>query len=271
VLENKTLLKNVYQIPSASYLLIDKNHLLLRKYWAFKYKKQRFDNLSEATKRLSDGYDQLFSDVKTLLDGRKILIPLSGGYDSRLVLGGLLKVGVERGKIITFTYGDLKYVDSKISKKVAEKAGVQHYFIPYDKEARKFYRNHIKTFFLYAGNAISAPCMQEWYALHKLKTMGVLDQDMVIISGYGGVLPGHYIKSQFFNPTLSLMDEIKKEISDFVLLRHFENDRKIRNQVVDKIIASEYFVNNEDTIAIQQIITLNQQPKTNQYNLMTLS
>lgn len=248
VLENKTLLKNVYQIPSASYLLIDKNNLFLRKYWIFKYKKQRLDNLSEAVKRLSDGYDQLFSNVKTLLAERKILIPLSGGYDSRLVLGGLLKVGIEGKKIITFTYGDAEYIDSKISKKVAEKAGVRHYFISYDKEARNFYKNYIKTFFLYAGNTISTPCIQEWYALHKLKTMGVLDQDMVIISGYGGVLPGHYIKSSYFNPTFPLINEIKKEISDFVLLRHLGNDKKIREQVVNKIIASEYFVsNNEDS------------------------
>ncbi len=253
VFENKTLLKDVYQIPSSSYLVINNCQLILKKYWTFRYADERIEDIQIAVKKISDGYDNLFLDIKRILGEKKILIPLSGGYDSRLILGGLLKSGVRKDKIITFTYGDSRYIDTRISKKVANKVGVKHYFIPYNtKEARKFYKNNINDFFLYSGNISSVPCLQEWYALHKLKQLKVIDQNMIIISGYGGVLPGHYIKKQFFGSQSYLRQEIKRELCDFIFQKHFVKSNDKRSFVGERVLNSSYFSSSDDSNLVEQ-------------------
>jgi len=59
------------------------------------------------------------------LDGDPIVVPLSGGLDSRAILGGLLEAGVG-DRIVCVTFGTPGTFDYEIGRMVAEFAGVRH-------------------------------------------------------------------------------------------------------------------------------------------------
>lgn len=64
--------------------------------------------------------------------GQTCVVPLSGGLDSRAVLGGLLQF-TEASNIITYTYGIPGSFDYEIAARVARKAGVNNIRIPLGK------------------------------------------------------------------------------------------------------------------------------------------
>ncbi len=67
-------------------------------------------------------------------DNRKIMVPLSGGYDSRTIVNLLLKK-IEKSRIQTITWGSkeflsLPYSDSWVAAKFAKTIGIHHMFVP---------------------------------------------------------------------------------------------------------------------------------------------
>ncbi len=74
----------------------------------------------------------LNSFARSFSPGQACVVPLSGGLDSRAVLGGLLQF-TDASNIITYTYGIPGSFDYEIASKVAHKAGVNNIRIPLDK------------------------------------------------------------------------------------------------------------------------------------------
>ncbi len=62
--------------------------------------------------------------VRDALDGKETVLPLSAGYDSRLILG-VLASDDSRQSLRTFTYGPEGSVDVEAARELADRAGVQ--------------------------------------------------------------------------------------------------------------------------------------------------
>jgi|GEM_PF-3245450 len=73
------------------------------------------------------------NSIKKYPDKTKHIIPLSGGLDSRVILGGLLD-NVDKANIITITYGIPRTFDYEIGGEIAKKVGVKNYKINLDPE-----------------------------------------------------------------------------------------------------------------------------------------
>lgn len=71
--------------------------------------------------------DNVFSRLVRSLDGRQVVIPLSGGYDSRLIACMLHKHGYKN--VVCFTAGVPGNVESKVSPQVAKSLGFKFYNI----------------------------------------------------------------------------------------------------------------------------------------------
>ena len=67
--------------------------------------------------------------LKYINGNEKILVPLSGGLDSRYILGTLLEL-VSPARILTFTFGSKNSYDFEIGKKVAKEIGVKNIAFP---------------------------------------------------------------------------------------------------------------------------------------------
>lgn len=74
--------------------------------------------------------EALVNSVSSAVTGQdKIIIPLSGGFDSRAVLGAALEC-VDAERIYTVTFGGKDTLDYRIGKIVARKAGVKNIAFP---------------------------------------------------------------------------------------------------------------------------------------------
>lgn len=241
-LETNTFFKDYFQVASGRYALINSQGAEIKKYWDFSYAKDQITDMKSAVELIRNGYEHAFKLCKELVGNKKIVIPLSGGYDSRLVLNGLLKAGVSRDKIITFTCGIEEYEDSNISKIVADAIGVKNYYINYNTpQARKYFKKDFKKYALHSSVLSSTPHLQEWYAISELVRKNLIDEECVFMPGYGGVLPGHYIKQEFFTDDKDNIENIiRKALRPFGSCKARPTEKDIKD-TVDEILNTSYF------------------------------
>ncbi|HIH36311.1 MAG TPA: hypothetical protein HA232_00160 [Methanocellales archaeon] len=71
-------------------------------------------------------FDALFDDLVDQSGSMRHLVPLSGGWDSRSILGALLE-RVETDRIATVSFGVPGQLDYDLGKMVADSAGVKHH------------------------------------------------------------------------------------------------------------------------------------------------
>ena len=118
--------------------------------------------------------------------GRQVVIPLSGGYDSRLTATILKQMGYKN--VISFTYGIEGNVEARVSEQVAKKLGLRWHFVEYSETLWcHWYGSKEKKAFVPVGSGWSSvPHMQDWPAIQELMSQGVLDRDAVIVPGHSG-------------------------------------------------------------------------------------
>lgn len=140
--------------------------------------------------------------------GRQIAIPLSGGYDSRLIATMLKKLGYEN--VIAFTYGVPGNKESEISKTIAQKLGIPWHFVEYSNERWRtwFESTERKDYYRMGSGWASLAHTQDWPAVRELKERGVLDPDAVIVPGYGGTVVGGHTPTPKDQSDVSRMDEL---------------------------------------------------------------
>lgn len=68
---------------------------------------------------------QIWKDYFQRTDGDLHIIPLSGGLDSRAVLGGLIDAGL-KDRIVTITFGTPGTLDYELGRSIAVKLGLSH-------------------------------------------------------------------------------------------------------------------------------------------------
>ncbi len=114
---------------------------------------------------MSDVFDRLIA----IANGRTICVPLSGGYDSRLIVLMLKKLGYDN--VCAFTYGTVNNEEALISKFVADELDIRWEFLEYTNELwnQWYYSDTTKDYFDMAGNLCSLPHIQDWPAVLQLK------------------------------------------------------------------------------------------------------
>lgn len=145
-------------------------------------------------KELSAILDKVTERLIRSLDGRPAVIPLSGGYDSRLIACMLKKAGYQN--TICFTYGRPNK-ESELSQRVAEKLGFPWFFTDY----RGVYTRTLTEdpeFLAYcdhAGHLSSMPFLQDYFAVRNMREQGILHDDSVFIPGHtGDYVAGSYLE-----------------------------------------------------------------------------
>ncbi len=137
----------------------------------------------------------VFENIYQKYKGNQILIPLSGGLDSRLILAKLKEAGHQN--IRCFTYGQKGSFEEQIAAKVCKRLEVGWQFIPFDEEVLDFYfSDKYKKYSDYAYNACSLPYEQDFLALQVLKNRFNWGENDLIVSGFGAdVLAGSWLPS----------------------------------------------------------------------------
>ena len=126
-----TILKDVKCLPNACHLECQagNGHLHIDRYWNYPFGvlepiKGTEDELAEAL------HGHLMSALKRQLRGvNKILLPISGGLDSRTMAGLLHQSGFS-GEVLAYSYGQPSSRDVRYGRAIARKLGYRHVAIP---------------------------------------------------------------------------------------------------------------------------------------------
>ena len=160
------------------------------------------------------------------LKKKTALVPLSGGYDSRLILACLKNHGYKN--VQCFTYGDPKGKDLKIAKKIAKSLGYHIHTISLNTKfiKKEFNIDFLKKYMRYAFNGVSVPHLQDFLAVKYLHDNKLIPNDSVFIPGHSGDLfAGTHI--MYLNESSSKKDAISAIIKKHFWLSDHDKDWSI--------------------------------------------
>ncbi len=197
-----TLFPDVKQLQAGEALIVSDNNrelsISVKRYYRFIHQNTLEASEEELLSKLDKVMINVFQRLIKLADGRTLVVPLSGGYDSRLIVLMLKRLGYDN--VITFTYGRPGNKESEISKQVAETLGIRWEFIPYSNEAwyTWFHSKERKKYWVMAGGLCTLPHIQDWPAVWEMKKQGILPNDCVFIPGHtGDFISGGHIPLSF--------------------------------------------------------------------------
>ncbi|MDO6426506.1 asparagine synthetase B family protein [Thalassotalea sp. 1_MG-2023] len=235
-----TLLKDVYQVQ-AGHMLFG-NYQTVEQACYFQFKPDNNNSvISQALlySELDIAMTQAIEQLITYANGRQLVVPLSGGYDSRAIAVYLKKSGYEN--IVTFTFGRMSSKEVVISKRIADSLGFPWHFVEYDSRLWSTIEKSslFNEYLMYISNFVSVPNVQVYPAIKAIFEQGVIDKDAVVVPGHtGDFVSGGHIPH-------NLIGKLAKDHEDMIIetikSRHFKNkvkkvdfvqlNNKLRSQV----------------------------------------
>ena len=218
----RSAIKNLSALQAGEVLIINRENCQRWYYHKFlptaacqsEKDKQQIEHLSELTLSILD-------NVKQRTKGRQIVVPLSAGLDSRLILSGLKHL--EAKDVITFSYGQPNNFEATTAQKIAGKLGVRWHFVPMSTASqRTFFQSSLYRDYLeYSHDFTATPFQQDLYPVSRLLSTGVIDKDAVIINGNSGdFISGGHIPENLFNGQ-TIAGEMLTDLINSFIKKHF--------------------------------------------------
>ena len=191
-----TLYKNVKQLQAGECLVYANNQLAVECYYTFDHREPESYREETLLEELDGVAKKSIQRLIQYANGRQIVIPLSGGYDSRLIATLLKEANYEN--ILAFTYGAKGNKEADYSKIVADKLGLKWHFIEYTEALWKaaWKTEERKAYQVFGSGWNSIPHVQDWLAVKIMKEQGIVQSDAVFAPGHSGdMVAGSHIPS----------------------------------------------------------------------------
>jgi len=187
-LGNTTLFEDLFQIQAGELIFVDKqkDDIQRKNYYSF-YNIDKYDlTQDELIAKFDEINKKVFNKLIETLDGRQVVIPLSGGLDCRFILAFLKEFGYDNIK--TYTYGIKNLGEIKAAKYIAEKTHTTWKYIEFEpKEIRNiFHSEDRRDYFRYACGLNSTPNLSGYFAHSILRQTDFINKDAIIINGQSG-------------------------------------------------------------------------------------
>ena len=211
---NDTLHAEIHQIPAGHYLIhkIGRGAELVP-YYQFIHCNVDESNSSKLCLELDKIHSNLANRLVESLNGQTAVIPLSGGYDSRLI-AYLLKIS-RYPKVICFSYGSPNNPESEISQAVAKELELPWKFIPHSRQSwhKAFNSSDRKEFFKFSVNATSSAHIQDFLAVKTLRNKGIIPEDSIFIPGHSAdFLEGSHLPDAYEHKHDFSRDDLYRQI-----------------------------------------------------------
>ena len=197
-------------------------------------------------RRLANTTLGIFEKLRDSLAGRTLVVPLSAGLDSRLVVAAMSHLG--HRNIRSFAYGRPGNFEAATSRKIAERLGIEWAFVPTSVAVQRsfFAGDEHRRYLAYADSCASVPFEQDLWAIRRLKESGYIPDDAVIANGNSG----DYISGAHIVPALRMpqpelsSDDRRERVLDCLVDKHFDlwqalrtprNDARIRARLRESL------------------------------------
>jgi asparagine synthase (glutamine-hydrolysing) len=212
---DKTLYEGVRQIQSGEILHYrpgDENAATKTRYYRFYPPNVSKESAATLEEELESVLTRMLGRFRDGYRGEQVIVPLSGGFDSRLVVGMLKRVGIDN--CLCFAYGDHSNKDVAASRQIAEAVGFRWRLMEYSPETwsrwngSDVYREYVR----YSSKGVSKPNLHDFPAVMQLADEGLNGDDAIYFPGHsadmnaGSHIPPDY--PDLYNGTLSVLDEI---------------------------------------------------------------
>ena len=220
VIGQETLYTGIKQIENAQIVtLTETGRIDAYRYYNYQYQIKDEED-EKLIKKLDALYDKAIKNLILFLNGRRAVIPLSGGQDSRLIAYYLTKNGYKN--IIAYTYGKKDNPEAIVSKKVAEFLNIDWYFVEYKNSSmrKKFYDKKMYSDMAdYCARGFSVTHIQEWEAIIQLKEKGIVHEGDVVIPGFSG----DFIAGSHLNVEMIQKKEYTyKDFKEYIFKKHYK-------------------------------------------------
>jgi asparagine synthase (glutamine-hydrolysing) len=246
----ETLISNVFQLQCAQVLKLQSNKQKEAEFY-HSFSVNKF-NVKPETLLLKEGvkvFERSFKRLVKSLNGRTAVVPLSGGYDSRMIVAGLKKHGYK--DVICFTYG--KRENNKelvLSEKVAHQLGYKWIFVEYNSSLIEGYAEtqEFQEYMHYMSHLGSMFYLQEYFAVKYLSDNKLVPDDSVFLPGHSGDLIGGSQLVKVFDKEIRFNEIPDRFLSKKINLAplNTKDKERLKNLVQNEISAA--FSNNAATV-----------------------
>ncbi|MDC3032998.1 asparagine synthase C-terminal domain-containing protein, partial [Litorivicinus sp.] len=240
----RTLDRNTLAPCAGETLRIDKRKLSFETHQYYSYRpwlrKTLNHSKTDLVEELYQTTIQIIESLAEVANGRQILIPLSAGLDSRLLVSFLQKVKYDN--IRTFSYGLKDNFEAKVAREVAATLKIPWEFWSIgDKDYRKLRAsNEFEVFFKYADNLTGTPSEQDVVPMIYGMRHHLFDREAICVNGQSGdfITGGHIPDSLVFTeiPVHGQDDLFREFLAKHFSLWPFLSSNKHKGQIISSLI-----------------------------------
>ncbi|WP_234416110.1 MULTISPECIES: asparagine synthase-related protein [unclassified Actinomyces] len=199
VVGNRTLVRGVHATPAASTVHLHPDGTWESTLWdSYRYSNDPITSEADYAAAYDEAMDRTVGRLLEYAGDRQLVIPLSGGLDSRLLAIWLKRLKAPR--VVAFTYGKPGARETGISRNVADALGIDWFSIDLDpgEVARRWATTQAAVFQAATWGMTSLPHVQDWYALTSIRERSLIADDAVLLPGFAAVLrPGYALPRRF--------------------------------------------------------------------------
>lgn len=234
ITSGKTLLNEVGSVDAGEihFLLNETERQQKYSWYNYEYKSSNLQNVAQLQNALNISLDYIFSDIASRYSNKKLCVPLSGGFDSRLIATMLKRKGLTN--VLCFSYG-IENAESRVSQLVAESLGFEWKFIKTDENDWKneFELGHVRQYQLMGSNLSSTAHLQDWLAVKKLIKELKTSDDLVFLPGHSGdFLAGSHLPEFLFSESSFKQENL---IDYLISTHHSVNPHPVCHQINKKL------------------------------------
>ncbi len=180
---NKTLIKDLFQLKPGEILRIKGKEAHSTSF----FNQTPFQSKGEKTEvQLGQAIRSTFDRYYSYITNKQVLVPLTGGYDSRLLISLLKEYG--HNNVICATWGRKNNREAEVAKKAANQLGYKHVFVEYNKNRIADFTNDpvFHSYSQFAGHFSSMPYLQDYFGIKYLLNEKIIDNSCVVMPGHSG-------------------------------------------------------------------------------------
>lgn len=203
VLGDDTLISGVKNVPAASIVqLNERGSSSVSQHISLTPTTEQRLGARDALEQFHEELLSVFGRLLEVANGRQLLVPLSGGADSRLILAVLHELGAPN--VHTFTYGFPEALEAKLSREVSENVGYPWHHVTFSAQDlyKRWWQPKTNAFLQDCWTGLALPHIQDWYALGDLRKNPEIADDAIILPGH--TIVGNEHDDWCFNPKVDL-------------------------------------------------------------------
>ncbi len=241
----RTVLKNLFAIQPGVVLVFEQSKIKKISYHKYvPIQLSHVHNEAYLLEQLSEITLNELERIKKKANGRQIVVPLSAGLDSRLILSGLKYLNTPN--LVSFSYGQHKNFEAETARQVSNRLSVNWQFVPMSiSSQRDFFSSSLHSDYIhFSHDFIATPFEQDLYPVSKLLTTGFIEPSALIINGNSGdFISGGHIPDEVIGQGL-LEDKFLTVLIESFIKKHFtlwehkflqEDERVIYKLLLDEL------------------------------------